>query len=147
MSEPAPDPPRDDKGKFKIKEKIVEVEKIVEKLDKSSKEILEDLNEQLKTKLGDEIYETYKDYDLPERIKLMQSIMKSVEKFTSEKKGPIDKTGEVKDAGGVPPPEPPKEKKPEFKTLAELNNSKEFLRDMQKHSSYLEASKRFRKGE
>ena len=141
-----PDPPRDDKGKFVVKEKIVE--KIVNKevMDETSKAILEGLDAELKTKLGEDIYNDYKDYDLPIRVKNLQNIMKSVDKFEREKKGSIDKTGEVKTAGDVPPPEPPKEKKPEFKTLAELNNSKEFLRDMRQHSSYLEASKRIRKG-
>jgi len=145
MTEEITEPPRDDKGKFEEKKKIVE--KIINKevMDETSKAILTKLDGDLKKSLGEAIYDDYKDYDLPVRVKNLQNIMKSVEKFEREKKGSIDKTGETEKAGNVPPPEPPKEKKPEFKTLAELNNSKEFLRDMRRHSSFLEVSKKIRK--
>ena len=127
------DPPRDDKGKFKIKEKIVIEEKIVEQLDETSKKILTDLDTTLKTALGDEVYEVYKDYKLPERVKILQSIKTSVDKL-GEKKQPIDKTGETNKEGTPPPPPPKVEPIP---TLAELNDHVKYKSDMLRRSSFL----------
>ena len=140
-----PPAPRGDDGKFKKKEVIVEVEKIIEKLDDSSKAILEALDEQLKEKLGDEIYDDYKDYSLPERIKHMQTVIKSVERFEREKKKTIDKTKETKkDAPPASTDGKDKIKYVQSKTLADINSEREFQIDIKKGSGFLAASQKLR---
>ena len=85
---------------------------------------------ELKTKLGDEVYNTFKDYPAEDRLKLLKAV---------DKAAPAAGRGKVIKGGN--PPAPKEDKR---QTILETNNSRLFFKDLKKGNSYGNISQRIR---
>lgn len=88
--------------------------------------LLLDLDAEYKSKLGDGVYNDYKDYPLKERVKMLRAILKGIEKVK-----PIE---EAKNPATPPANATNKNQKP--KTLLELNNKDVMFEKFQSQTSF-----------
>ncbi len=107
------------------------------KKDEAEDPLYAELDRELHAKLGDDVYNDFKDKPLKERVLLLRSIAKAVDKNApggtkKPEDPPIDKSKEPKDpsAGAAG-------KKQLTKTLAETNNIREFNKKYTQRSSML----------
>ena len=102
-----------------------------------------ELDAELKAKLGDDLYNDYKDYPIKERVGLLRSLDKSLEKAKKMKeeieKGKEDKP-KPEASNPVAPPAPHKVKP---KTVLEQNNKDTYFDSLRDQTSFLSRAQGF----